>query len=140
MPDTEGPDKIVLDAASFNSAERLECQTHFDAPFGDLMRCINEAIDPNRTVAQSIRIVDRDDVQHFPDQIIQFMVWVQTKRTRPDATVDEFDGLEYRDLSSAHVRGLLGKASTGKPTKQARPGGKRKKSSTGSSSAGESQE
>lgn len=129
MPDTEGPDKIVLDAASFNSAERLECQTRFDAPFGDLMRCINEAIDPNRTVAQSIRIIDRDDVQHFPDQIIQFMVWVQTKRTRPDAALDEFDGLEYRDLSSAHIRGLLGKEpATTKP----------KKSSRGRGSAGSS--
>lgn len=129
MPDTEGPEQIVLDAASFNSAERLECQTRFDAPFGDLMRCINEAIDPNRTVAQQIRIVDRDDVQHFPDQIIQFMVWVQTKRTRPDATLDEFDGLEYRDLSSAHIRGLLGKDQTAT---------KPKKSSRGRASAGSS--
>lgn len=140
MADTEGLDKIVLDAASFNSAERMECQTHFDAPFGDLMRCINEAIDPNRTTAQQIQIIDRDGVHHFPDQIIQYMVWVQTKRDRPDATIDEFDDLEYRDLSSAHVRGLLGKASTGKPTKRGRPSGKRKKSSIGSSSAEASQE
>lgn len=131
MPDTEGPDKIVLDAASFNSAERMECQTHFDAPFGDLLRCIFEAVDLRRDGPAVVQIIDRDGVQHFPDQIIQYMLWVQTKRERPDAELDEFDNLVWRDLSGAHIRGLLGKdQSSGKP----------KKSSRGRASAGSSKD
>lgn len=114
-------DKIVLDAASFNSAERLECQTRFDAPFGDLLRCMFEAVDPRRDGPMLVRIIDRDGVQHFPDQIIQFMLWVQTKRDRPDADLTEFDDLPLSDLNSAHVRGLLGKGNSNtKPKKQSR--------------------
>jgi hypothetical protein len=102
-------DELTLDAASFTAPERLECQTRFDNPFGDLMRCMFEAVDPRRDGPMTVRIVDRDGVQHFPDQIIQFMLWVQAKRDNPDADLTDFDDMRFAELASAHVRGLLGK-------------------------------
>lgn len=123
-------EQLILDAASFTASERMECQVNFDTPFGDLLRCIFEAIDPRRDAPISVPIVDRDGVQHFPDQIIQFMLWVQSKRDDPDVELSTFDDLLWRDLSKAHLGGLLGKD---------KPAGKSKKSKRGRGSAGSSQ-
>lgn len=101
-------DKLVLDARSFNSAERMECQIEFGASFGDLLRCMFEEVRPPED-GQRTRIVDGDDKQRFGDEIIQFMVWVQAKRDQPDAVLSDFDDLTFTDLTSAHVRGLVGK-------------------------------
>ena len=114
-PSESAAEKLTLDANSFNAAERMECQIHFDAPFRDLLACIFEAV-ASRSKDQPtsvIRIVDRDGVRHFPDQIIQFMVWVQAKRDDPTVELSAFDDMVMDELEAVHVRGLLGKARSG---------------------------
>lgn len=108
-PPADDTEELVLDAASFTSPERMECQVRFDASFGDLLRCIFEAVDPRRDGPMETRIIDREGVQHFPDQILQFMVWVQAKRGDPDVELEDFDGLRFGELAGAHLRGLVGK-------------------------------
>lgn len=125
----EAEEMLVLDARSFNSAERLECQVRFDASFGDLLRNIFEAVDVRREGLMETRIVDREGTQFFPDQIILFMLWVQAKRTNPDAVLEDFDSLPIGDLTLAHIRGLVGKANGS---------AKSKKPSRGRGSAGSS--
>lgn len=125
-------DKLVVDVLSFTSPERLECQTRFDAPYGELLECVFDAVRTLKADEQPTRIIDRDGNQHFPDQIIQFMLWVQTKRERPDAQLEEFNDLRWGDLSAAYVRGRVGK-----PTSKL--SGKRKKPSTGAGSADSSE-
>lgn len=113
---TVNDETLTLDPTSFNSAERLECQTRFDAPFGELLRCVFDALDPRRE-GPPTQIIDRDGVQHFPDQIMQFMLCVQARRTNPLASLGDFDELRYADLASAYVRGRLGKETkTTEPT------------------------
>lgn len=128
QPDGDGaPVKLTLDANSFNAAERMECQVHFDAPFGDLLACIYEAVAPRtkNNPQAIIRIEDRDGNRAFPDQIIQFMLWVQTKRDDPDVELSAFDGMVIDELEGVHLRGLVGKArsrasgKSGKPSTEA---------------------
>jgi hypothetical protein len=109
---------LVLDARSFNSAERLEVQIHFDTPFGDLLQALFEAVDPRREGPSVRHIVARDGTRFFPDQVIAFCLWVQAKRDRPDAELAEFDDLALADLVAAHVGGLMGKG--GRSTRPAR--------------------
>lgn len=113
IPAEPGPDEpaeLVLDLSTFNAAERLECQVQFDTAFGDLMRYIRESWNPDREGPMASAVVARDGTRWFPDQIIQYMLWVQEKRTRPDAELSEFDELPLAALNGAHVAGLLGKA------------------------------
>ncbi len=120
MADTE---KLVLDAASFVAAERLECQIRFDVPFGDLLAFLYEAVDPRREGPMATRVVDREGTQYFPDQGMVFMLWVQAKRDDPDASLTVFEELRLADLNGAHIRGLLGKGkgSTKSPTSSDEP-------------------
>ncbi len=111
----QAPEVLKLDALSFTGPERLECQQQFDTPFGDLLQCVFEACDLRRDGPMTVQIVDREGIQHFPDQIIQFMLWVQIKRDDPDAELSMFDDLQWGDLNRAYIKGRLnrlGKAST----------------------------
>lgn len=104
------PDGLVFDPYSFTAAERLEVQVQFDTAYGDLLAYVRASWNPNRTGPMESAIVDRNGRRWWPDEIMQFMLWVQVKRDRPDAQLSEFDGLTLSDLNTAHVRGLLGKA------------------------------
>lgn len=104
------PTELVLDPYTFTAPERLEVQVQFDTAYGDLLDYIRASWDPKREGPMQTAIVARDGTRWFPDQIIAYMLWVQEKRTRPDADLAEFDGLTLAELNSAHVRGLLGKA------------------------------
>lgn len=131
-PGPEPATELVLDLSTFNAAERLECQVQFDTAFGDLSRYIRESWDPKRKVPLETAIVARDGTRWFPDQIIQFMLWVQEKRSRPDAELSEFDHLSLADLNTAHLSGLLGKATR---TSTASRRSRRRPSSSTSSTA-----
>lgn len=116
QPATPPPDEpavIELDARSFNSAERLEVQTHFDVDFADALTYIYEMINPNRSGAMPFALVDREGNRHFGDQLLQFMVWIQAKRTNPAAKIEDYDDLDLRAFTRAYVRGLSGKAGSG---------------------------
>lgn len=114
MAETEAPEpedeveRLVIDVRTFTSPERLECQIHFDATFGELINVVKDAIYPNRTVAE-VR-VEGSNGRVFPDQVAQFMLWVQAKRDDPDAQLEDFDHLNLQEVQSAFTRGLLGKA------------------------------
>lgn len=114
------PDPLVLNLRSFTSPERLECQIHFDAPFGDLARALFEAIDPERTGASEIRI-EGSNGRFFPDQIAQYLLWVQARRDDPDVELEDFDDLSYGQLNGAYHRGLVGKGSTSTSRKSSSP-------------------
>lgn len=111
MDDTPTEELLVLDAKSFDSAERLECQVRFDIPFGDLMQYTLAAVDARRTEPLQL-LVTRAGETVWPDQVMQFMVWVQARRTDPTVTLEDFDGLTLPELVSARVRGAVGKAPT----------------------------
>src|SRR5574343_317493 len=57
-------------------------------------------------------IVARDGTRYFPDEILAYLLWVEARRTDPDAELEDYDDLSESALRSAHVRGLLGKAGT----------------------------
>lgn len=120
---TPAPEQLTLDPYTFTAPERLEVQQRFDTAYGDLLDYIRESWNPNRKGPMESAIVDRrDDTRYFPDQIIAFMLWVQEKRTRPDAELADFDGLTLAELNGAHVRGLLGKARQTSSTRRKRSG------------------
>jgi hypothetical protein len=105
---------IELDARSFNRAERLEVQQRFDVEFSDVITYLFEMINPGRTGAMPFALVERDgETRHFGDEVLQFMVWVQAKRVAPAAALEAYDEVALADLTSAHVRGILGKARGG---------------------------
>ncbi len=106
--DEETPEQLVIDVRTFTSPERLECQIHFDATFGELINVVKDAIYPNRTVAE-VR-VEGNNGRVFPDQVAQYMLWIQAKRDDPDAELEDFDDLNLQEVQSAFTRGLLGKA------------------------------
>lgn len=117
MPTKKTPAELVLDPYSFNGAERLEIQTAFDTAFGDLLQYVRESWDPNRSGPMASAVVARDGTRHFPDQILARLLWVQERRTRPDAELSEFENLPLAELNSAHVRGLI---ASGKALKSTR--------------------
>lgn len=147
-PDVE-PEQFVLDAWSFNAAERHECQVQFDTEFGDLLEYLFKVVRPvSRWVPQpvfnadgelqldadgkpvmteptgplTVAIVDRSGRRWFSDEILSFFCWVQAKRDRPDAELAEFVDMSPGDLTSAHLGGLLKKVrgGTGSSTRQRR--------------------
>lgn len=110
MEEQEEEQTVVLRARSFNAAERMECQQEFGHHFGDLLKVITEAVNPGRTGLMTRKIVDDSGRQRFPDEILQFMFWVQAKRDRPDAQLSDFDGMLYYELSKPWLTELLGNA------------------------------
>lgn len=114
---TAADEELTLDATTFTAAERLEVQTRFDAPFGELLACVLESIslDPDRPS----RIVEGRNGRAWPDQIIQHMLWVQARRSDPDATLESFDGLKLHELNRAYIRGFNSRGKA-QPTKSTR--------------------
>jgi hypothetical protein len=111
-PDPAEPD-LILKPGSFTSPERMECQVRFDAPFDNLLDYTFTAVDPRREGLLAGEIVARDGTRAFPDQIIQFMLWVQAKRDDPDVQLEQFDSLTLAEIRGARLRALLGKAGSG---------------------------
>jgi hypothetical protein len=103
----------VLNAGTFNAAERREVQRQFDTAFGDLLQYLRDYVTADREGPMSTAIVDRrDGTRWFPDDILAYLLWVEARRTDPDARLDDYDDLSEAALRSAHVRGILGKAGT----------------------------
>lgn len=101
----------VVDVRSFTGPERLECQEHFDATFGDLCQLMREAILPGRP-AEPLRL-EGVNGRVWPDQVAQFLLWVQARRDDPDVELEDFDRLNLAEVQGAFTRGLLqGKART----------------------------
>lgn len=117
MPPTRKPTvtpapELVLNAASFNAAERREVQRHFDTAFGDLLQYLRDYVTAEREGPMPTAIVARDNTRYFPDEILAYLLWVEARRSNPDAKLEDYDDLSEAALRSAHVRGLLGKAGT----------------------------
>lgn len=120
MTDTPAADEavteLVLNPGSFTGPERREVQHHFRVPFGDLLDYTHDALrralavtpppEPQPVMAAA------DGTLIFPDEVLQVMVWVQARRTNPDAQLEDFDNLTLAQLNGAHYRGLRPKAPT----------------------------
>lgn len=131
---SEASTELVLDAASFTGPERRDVQQRFAIPFGDLLTYTFDAMiaGARADAAPLAPLVDpRDGALHFPDDVVQYMLYVQARRTDPAATVEQFDHLTLRDLANARARGI---------PKPAAPAGNRRSptSPNGSGSAGSS--
>ncbi len=114
--------ELVLNAGSFNAAERREVQRHFDTAFGDLLQYLRDYVTAERVGPMETAIVDRrDGTRYFPDDILAYLLWVEARRSDPDAKLEDYDELSEAALRAAHVRGLLGKA--GSPTTKPRTSG-----------------
>lgn len=111
-PTPPAPAELVLNAGSFNAAERREVQRQFDTAFGDLLQYLRDYIAAEREGPMQTAIAARDGTRYFPDEILAFMLWVEARRTDPAARLEDYDDLSEAALRSAHVRGLLGKAGT----------------------------
>lgn len=109
QPAEQEPERYTLECYTFTGPERAEVQVYFDTAYGDLLTYIEQSWDPNREGPMQSAIVTREGARWFPDQIIAYMLWVQERRTRPDAQLAEFDGLTLAELNGAAVRGWLGK-------------------------------
>lgn len=117
-------DELVLSPGSFTGPERREVQQHLKIPFADLMMYTSEAVnrlyldtpgDPQRPLTAP------DGALVFPDEVLQVMVWVQARRADPEAKVEDFDHLTMRDLNSARIRGIRGKATSGETSTTSSP-------------------
>lgn len=135
------PQVMELDAWTFNAAERHECQVQFDTEFGDLLEYLFKVVQPNQRWATAeldadgnvvpkqptgpltVAIVDRAGRRWFGDEILQFMLWVQAKRDRPDADLDEFAEAKLQDLREAHIAGLTKKGGTASGRRRRPPRG-----------------
>lgn len=106
------PAELVLNAGTFNAAERREVQRHFDTAFGDLLQYLRDYIAAEREGPMSTAIVAREGTRFFPDEILAYLLWVEARRTDPGAKLEDYDDLSEAALRSAHVRGLLGKEGT----------------------------
>ncbi len=104
--------ELVLNAGTFNAAERREVQRHFDTAFGDLLQYLRDYVTAEREGPMPTAIVDRAGTRWFPDEILAYLLWVEARRTDPDARLEDYDDLSEAALRGAHVRGLLGKAGT----------------------------
>ena len=111
-PEPPAAPELVLNAGTFNATERREVQRHFDTAFGDLLQYLRDYVTAEREGPMPTAIVARDGTRYFPDEILAYLLWVEARRTDPDAKLDEYDELSEAALRSAHVRGLLGKAGT----------------------------
>lgn len=117
----EDVDEIVLDARSFTGPERRLVQDKFEAYFGDLLTYTFDAIRTDRK-DRLPPLERRDGSLVFPDEVLQFMVWVQVRRTDPEAKLEDFDHLTLRHLNNARARGFQGKATGPGPSTTSSPG------------------
>ena len=106
---TDDEAKLILDPTTFNSPERMQCQLQFENSFGDLLKLVFDAVDIRRE-GPSEKLTRQDGTMVFPDQVMQFMLWVQVKRDDPEIQLEDLDGYRWGDLVSARLRDILGKA------------------------------
>lgn len=121
-----GTDELILMPGSFTGPERREVQQRLKVPFGDLMIYTYEAVnrlytDDDSTGDQLRVLVATDGALVFPDEVLQVMVWVQARRDDPTAQLEDFDHLTMRDLNSARIRGIRGKATSGETSTTSSP-------------------
>jgi len=117
----EAVTELVLNLMSFTGPERREMQQRFDTPFADLVQYTFDAI-ANRTERQAPLVDGRDGARYFADEVIQFGLWVQARRTNPDALLEDFDHLTILELHNARARGIPGKATGPEPSTRSSPG------------------
>lgn len=128
MADTPAADEaeteLVLHVGSFTAPERREVQQRFDHMFGDLLvYTFNAVIRGPIAGERTPPLVDsRDGAQYWPDEILQYMLWVQTRRTDPAAKLEDFDELTLVELANARARGLPPKATEPEPSTRSSPG------------------
>ena len=111
-PAAPAPIELVLHCASFVAAERAEVQVHFDTAFGDLVQYLRDYLSGEREGPMTTAIVTREGARWFPDQIMAYMLWVEARRTDPDAQLEDYAELSEYALRAAAVRGFMGKAGT----------------------------
>lgn len=118
--------ELVLNPGSFTGPERRQVQQHLKIPFGDLLDYTHQAV--RRALATELPaepqavLVAVDGAMVFPDEVLQVMAWVQARRDRPDAQLEDFDGLTLADLNSARIRGLRPKAIEPGTSERSSPG------------------
>lgn len=119
MTDTPAADEavteLVLDPGSFTGPERREVQHRLKVPYGELLDYTHEALRRALSATpppEPQPVLSVDGTPIFPDEVLQVMVWVQSRRTNPDAQLEDFDNLTLRQLNGAHLRGLRPKALT----------------------------
>lgn len=126
MSDTPAADEavteLVLDPGSFTGPERREVQHRLKLPYAELLdythEAVRRAVMVNPPPGTQPVLANADGVLVFPDEVLQVMAWVQTRRTQPEAQLEDFDGLTLRDLNGAWLRGFRPKASgPGKSTR-----------------------
>lgn len=127
MADTPAADEagtdLVLNVGSFTGPERREVQQRFDHMWGDLLAYTWAAVIRGPVAGEPLPpLVDgRDGARYFPDEILQHMLWVQERRTDPDAKLEDFDGLSLVELANARARGIPPKASEPEPSPRSSP-------------------
>lgn len=130
MSDTPAADEamteLVLNPGSFTGPERREVQQRFKVPFGDLLdytyQAVRRALAEQRGADPLPVLAGADGALVFPDEVLQVMVWLQARRSDPDAQLEDFDGLTMADLNSARLRGLRPKATGPEPSTRSSPG------------------
>lgn len=98
---TPPPEPIQLDLGSFTYAERLELQREFDIDFSDIWDRIaaKYSLGEGRDRATDVKMVDRHGTPRFAEEMLRHAVWIQRRRTDPDAQIDDFDAGSWTDLA-----------------------------------------
>lgn len=99
-PTPATPEQIELDLPSFTHAERMELQKEFDCDFSDMWDYIAGKFSAGR-IDTSVKMLDRNGNVRFADEMIRHAVWVQRRRTDPNAKLEDFDEGGLRLLSEA---------------------------------------
>jgi len=110
------PKSIHVDLLSFNAAERLEIQGHFDCHYRDLVLVV-QAEFVTGAGDESYAAVDRAGTRHFPDQILMYLMWVTARRSDPEVALESFAELGWKDLRETLI---APKADGGEPTRSKR--------------------
>ncbi len=134
-PDPEPePINLELDLDTFTADERLECQIQFDNEWSDIAKYLRALCNPWREGAMPFKLFDRKERLVVGERILAYMLWVQAKRTDPEAELEPFTNMANGALRRAHLDGLLGKAKRGESGKSTRSS--RRRASSSSSAGG----
>lgn len=97
------PEPIQLDLGSFTYAERLELQREFDIDFTDIWDRIaaKYSLGEARDMATDVKMVDRNGQPRFAEEMLRMAVWIQRRRSDPDAKIDDYDDGGWTDLAKS---------------------------------------
>jgi hypothetical protein len=100
-PDQPAPEVVPLDLGSFTYAERLELQREFDIDFADIWDRIaaKYSLGDGRDRGTEVKMVDRNGTPRFAEEMLRHAVWIQRRRTNPDAQIDDYDDGSWTDLA-----------------------------------------